>query len=91
MSIRNSQGRMPNSAPILLRKDLSWHTKGNCYKTNIDFYLDDMPPSKKRTQRIEELKSQYCIPCPVRVDCLTDVVDQENRDKVPSSGIAGGT
>jgi hypothetical protein len=70
--------------PIHLR----WMEKARCLRKGThNFWL----PSKRPTpKQYEAVKREWCYPCPVRAECLLNVLRKETADRHTSRGVEGG-
>lgn len=92
MSIKNAKGRHGAPVSIAAIEKWEWMDRARCKETDLASLIDRFPKrSKEHEQEVDKLKKKFCFPCPIRVECLTHIVDQENKDKIYSSDLWGGT
>lgn len=67
---------------------LKWMEQARCLRKGThNFWL----PSKRPTpKQYEAVKREWCYPCPVRYDCLLNVLRKETADRHTSRGVEGG-
>lgn len=66
---------------------MGWMAKGKCLRVGLEKMFLAGRPTKEDYQKA---KDTYCIPCPVRGDCLHWIMMQELKDRYVSGGIWGG-
>lgn len=67
-----------------------WMMKGKCKETDLTT-LDDIKDHKTRKATAEYYKQTLCFQCPVRDVCLSYIIQREYKERVPPSGLWGGT
>lgn len=86
MSARVHRGATA-STEFPLPSNLAWMKKARCLrKGHQKFYLSGRPTPKD----YEVVKKNWCLPCPVRAECLITCIRQEMKAKYTSQGIQGG-
>ena len=76
------------STEIHLPTHLRWMEKAKCLRKGIDnFWLAQKRPTQ---DDYDEVIKTWCLPCPVRPECLVNAIQKETLAKHTSRGVEGG-
>lgn len=70
--------------------NIDWMKNGKCRETDLT-KIEDIEDIKARKATAEFYKQTLCFKCPVRDVCLSYIIQREYKDRVPPSGLWGGT
>jgi len=92
MTIKNAGAKVGATVSIGNRDKWRWMEKGECSKQSVDLTeIEEIETLKERKEVIQKYKNELCFKCEVLATCLEYIVHQDKKDKMPSTGLWGGT
>lgn len=91
-TVRTSTTKLVKDVPVSMELPfptrLRWMEKAKCLrKGTYHFWLKQSRPTPEQYQKVIET---WCLPCPVRPECLLNVLRKENEAGHVSRGVEGG-